>query len=189
MTTTPDGFDAGAEAVWEAKKRGETILKADLARIVRTAYQAFQIDHPPPKEAQPPKGKLRARNPLFDALAEATGSVPTQLTKTGAKTIGVALAEIQEASPEVTPEEIHHAAKTYKRLHKDWPLTATALSKHWGEVSGGSDTESRKRDPYLPPPENWQDYAMKKFPGTLVHVTPWADLSISVRSDILSIIP
>ena len=188
----PDAFDAGADELWKARARGEPTQKADVARIFRTAWQAWNVAHPSESLTDhainnAKKRASRARNPLFDALAEATGSNPAQMTSTGSKTLATALAEIKEASPDVTPDQITDAALKYKRIHRDWPLTSMALAKHWGECGpeGAGDTRSRKLDPYAPPPANWRELALKRFPGTNVSGTPWEELGISVRADIL----
>lgn len=186
MLPTADAFDQGAEAVWEARARGEKLMKPDLARIFRTTFQAYQISNPPQAAVLPNTKRTRARNPLFDALAEATGSNPENLTKTGGRTIGNALAEIAEAYPGLTVEDIHQTALTYKRNHRDWPLTPMALSKHWAECfSGGSErTKSAKKDPYLEPP-HWKPTALRMYPGSEVSGMEWLKIPITIRADIL----
>lgn len=84
----------------------------------------------------------RARNPLFDALATATGEQPLELTTTAGRAIGVALAEIRKASPDVTPEEIHRRAENYRRHMPHATLTAHALKAHWGRCSTASNAAS-----------------------------------------------
>lgn len=79
-----------------------------------------------------PAAKSRARDPLFDSLAEIEGSNPQELTRRAARTIGVALAEIRKATPGLTPEEIHRRAAIYPSvMPPDSTLTASALAKHW----------------------------------------------------------
>lgn len=88
-----------------------------------------------------------ARNPLHDALAEAEGSNPAELTKTRARTIGVALAEIQKASPDVTPDEIARRARAYPQvMPPGTKLTAPALASHWARCGSGSGREYRPYD-------------------------------------------
>lgn len=185
-----DGFDKGAEEVFAAKERGEKLFKSDLARIMRTAVQAWQVANPAPT-TRPPTSKRAsvARNSLFDALAGLTGSDPASLTKTAARAVGVALAEIKEVCPDLTPEEINYRVSRYKQLHPQWPLTAMAICKNWADLGGGNRTASAKKDPYLPPPDNWQDTARKLWPSSVVAVTPWNELSVHIRSDILKALP
>lgn len=80
--------------------------------------------------------KPHERNELLDALASCNGSDPLQVTRSGWGAIAKALAEIKVASPGVTADEIRQRSRRYRQLHRDWTLTATALSKHWGELAG-----------------------------------------------------
>ncbi len=81
--------------------------------------------------------RARERNPLFDTLAEATGSNPTGLTSSAARACGVALAEIQKASPGVTVAEITQRAENYGTHFGDAALTPNALSRHWALCEKG----------------------------------------------------
>lgn len=78
-----------------------------------------------------PIPKPRERNPLFDALARATGSDPGQLTKAAARSCAVALAEIRKACPGLTPDEIQRRAANYRAHFRGAALTPPALAKHW----------------------------------------------------------
>jgi hypothetical protein len=73
----------------------------------------------------------RPANPLFDALARAEGSAPEQLTRSAARAVGVALAEIRKVCEGLTPEEIGRRARNYRAQMPDVTLTAHALAKHW----------------------------------------------------------
>lgn len=73
----------------------------------------------------------RVKNELFDGLAEATGSQPSELVGRAAKACGVAIAEIKKATPDVTPSEIKRRAYNYVTHYKDAALTPLALAKHW----------------------------------------------------------
>lgn len=75
--------------------------------------------------------KVRARNPLLDALAVLDGSDLAQVTASAWSGIGKALAEIKAVSPDVTPAEIARRAATYRLHHPAWALTPNALAKHW----------------------------------------------------------
>jgi len=79
--------------------------------------------------------KPRRRNNLVDTLAEIEGSNPGELTRPHARALGVAVAEIKRATPDVTPDEIRRRAAIYRRKHPDWSLTGPALAKHWAACS------------------------------------------------------
>ncbi len=103
-----------------------------------------------------PKGAARARNPLWDALALATGSKNLdQITRNAAKAIGVALADIQSVTPDLTVEELNRRAAAYKRRWTDpRNLSAQALAKHWGEfapMAGEAKTAAAMHDVYQEP--------------------------------------
>ena len=121
---------------------------------------------PPPSESESesesnkPPPAARPANPLFDALAEACGSNVAEMTKPAAKACGVALADIRRVSPGVTESDIRQRCATYKRLHWDWPLTPSAVSKHWGELGGGP--AARQAVPAvpkaaIPEPAGWRE--------------------------------
>lgn len=78
----------------------------------------------------------RKRNPLVDTLAEIESSDPTQLTRSHARSLGVAVAEIQRATPDVSPDEIRRRASVYRDIHPTWELTGPALAKHWAGCVG-----------------------------------------------------
>lgn len=82
--------------------------------------------------------KPRKRNELVDTLAEIEGSDPLQLTRSHARSLGVAVAEIKTATPDVSPEEIRRRASVYRRKHPDWELTGPSLAKHWAGCGGPS---------------------------------------------------
>jgi len=82
----------------------------------------------------------RERNIAFDALAEATGSDPTKLTRSAARTVGVALAEIADAEtdevagacpPDILAKKIRRAAVLFRQRHPEWDLTPMSLAKWW----------------------------------------------------------
>ncbi len=84
--------------------------------------------------ASPPVASVRERNPLFDALAEMEGGAEN-LTKPTAKKVGVALAHIKKASPEVTPDEIRTRARNLSLHMPHATATATSLSSHWARCA------------------------------------------------------
>lgn len=135
----------------------------------------------------------RPRNPLFDALALATGTKDlAKLTRAGAKAIGVALADIREVSADVSPAEIERVIDAYKRTHPTWPCTAPAIAKNWAEFAAStSSPRSARRDVYVEPPA-WRDAANRIFPNARDFVQPvdfstvaWLDIPFTLRADIL----
>ena len=77
----------------------------------------------------------RPRDPLFDALAEATDGDPHRLTKPALRCVGVALAGIRatytEGVDELSVNEIRRRAGNYIGHFPGATLTAHALAKHW----------------------------------------------------------
>ena len=131
------------------------------------------------KDSEAPQ--VRPRNPLFDALAEATGSNLDQLTKPAGATIGKALADIKAVSADLTPEDIRHRAAEYHRRHPDWALTAPALAKHWAEFSPPPKRE-------IPPePVNWRGILGDHFPNSayLDETRDWSHIPEGTRQSIL----
>lgn len=92
--------------------------------------------------------KVRERNPLFDAIAEAEGSTVTEITKSAGGRIAKALMEIKSVSPDVTVEEIKGRAEAYKRLYPKAACTSTALATHWAKLDSkaNSSTAPKPRD-------------------------------------------
>ena len=107
-----------------------------------------------PSSKRPKEG--RPRNPLFDALALGTGTRDlAKLPRMMGKTIGVALADILEVSPDLTPDEMERVISAYKSKHPTWPCTAMAIAKHWAEFAKSDATHAAKTDVYQEPP-NWK---------------------------------
>jgi hypothetical protein len=138
-----------------------------------------------------PKGEPRARNPLWDALALATGQRSlTEISRPAAKLIGVALADIKEATPDVTVEEIYRRAAAYKARNPTWTLSAPALVKHWGEFSQGTAeerTRAAKSDVYLEPP-NWFPVAVELYGADVAEMfrqKGWFNFGLDYRRAIL----
>lgn len=138
-----------------------------------------------------PKGAARARNPLFDALATATGTKDlSQLTRNAAKAIGVALADILDVCPDLTVDEIERRANAYRRR---WPdprnLSAQALAKHWASVGGGEPTRPAKTDIYTEPPGDWRAIMRGLYPGAPIleglAEAKWSDLPSDARKAVL----
>lgn len=84
-----------------------------------------------PAEKPKPQKRERPRNPLFDALAEATGENP----EIAGGRIGKALSAIVKAMPDVTPEEIQRRARNYTTHFRDAALSSTALASWWARCA------------------------------------------------------
>jgi len=79
----------------------------------------------------PGMARLRARDPLIDALAAVDGSDPQQVTGSAWPTIATALKHIRAVTPDVTPEEIRRRRDNYVANHPTWACTPPAIAKHW----------------------------------------------------------
>lgn len=170
----------GAELTLEEKDR---IVNETVAALIAAAV---------PGKKRKPKGAPRDRNPLFDALALATGTRDlSQMTRMGAKECGVALADILAVTPDLTPEEITRRAQLYIRR---WPdprnLTPMAFAKRWGEFalsSAEAKTRAAKYDVYQEP-ANWHAAAVAVF-GESVAVQMkekgWFEFGTDLRAKIL----
>lgn len=138
-----------------------------------------------------PKGTPRERNLLWDALALATGQRNlTEISRSAGKLIGTSLADIKEASADVTAEEIHRRAAAYKRRHPTWTLSAPALAKHWGEFSQFSEEERTRaaRSDVYQEPNHWHAAAYLIY-GTAADVLikkGWFDIDTDYRKAILA---
>lgn len=139
-----------------------------------------------------PKGAARARNPLFDALALATGTRDLAgITRNAGKAIGVALADIMEVCPELTVEEIERVAAAYRRR---WPdprnLSAPALAKNWHLfATGGAAAKTRAalNDVYQEPAD-WVPAAAALYGKDVAQQMKekgWMDIGTDLRAAIL----
>lgn len=139
-----------------------------------------------------PKGTPRERNLLWDALALSTGQRNlTEISRSAGRLIGTALADIKEASPDVTPEEIRRRADLYKRRHPTWTISAPALAKHWGEYSQFSEEERTRaaKDDVYQEPHLWSVAAADLYGcaiATQMQEKGWDNLGTDYRRAILS---
>lgn len=119
-----------------------------------------------PAPSGPPAAPSRPRDVLFEALARAEGSNPDELTKTAARAIGVALADIRRATPNVTASEIQNRAVMYRRvMGTNCTLTASALAKHWARCSGAPVTKAAKAQ--TPPAQTeWLAWLASNMPAS-----------------------
>jgi hypothetical protein len=93
----------------------------------------------------------RERDQLFDALATACGSNPAEMTHAAARACGVALAEIRQVSPDLTPDEIARRADNYRRHFTGAALTPSALAKHWAHCAKKPHQQDRQGRPITVP--------------------------------------
>jgi len=87
--------------------------------------------------------KERPRNDLADALAQVCGMDITCMTAGEWKKVGIALADIKKAQPNVTVEDIRAHAMNYRKTFRDAILTPLALSNHWGATAPRSGNGPR----------------------------------------------
>jgi len=122
----------GAAKRWHGKRPGKSKATAS-----KTHGKPMAVPVPVPRSK--PRAE-RERNIAFDALAEATGSDPTKLTRSAARTVGVALAEIAEAEtsevagpcpPDLLAKNIREVARRFRQRHPEWDLTPMSLAKWW----------------------------------------------------------
>ena len=156
------------------RAKGETLAMAQVIEIINEEAAR--------KELIP----LSVRKPLYAALVAATGGDGETLTKTAAKTVAVALQEILEVCPNLTVDEINFRVNKYKQLHPQWPLTVMAICKNWSDLGGGKRTDAGKKDVYIEP-TNWREYAFKI--SDVLTDMEWNDIPITLRGDILRLIP
>jgi hypothetical protein len=194
MIAMPESFSFGSRYFTvldaEAKRLGRKLTRAEcIAKLDEFAVTAGAL------RKKKPKGAPRARNPLFDALALATGTRDlTQLTRAAAKAIAVALADIQAVTPDLTVEEINRRAASYRRRWTDpRNLSAPALAKHWGQfafAAGEAKTNAARRDVYQEPDRAaWYAAAVSLY-GEPVAVQMlakgWLELGTDFRTAILN---
>lgn len=85
----------------------------------------------PKKTKQKPEPKPRERNELIDAILAVDGSNPLEVTGNAWGRAGVALQQIREVSPDVTPDEIRKRAANYRLLFPKAACTPTGVATHW----------------------------------------------------------
>lgn len=79
--------------------------------------------------------KEKPRNELADHLAKACGSDISRMTEGEWKRVGVALAGIKKAEPNLTKEMIDAHVAGYRRVFRDAVLTPLALMNNWGATA------------------------------------------------------
>jgi len=82
----------------------------------------------------------RARDELFEALAEIDGTDLEDLTKTQRGRLNKATKELRDL--DVPAEEVRHRAEQWTRRFPGATLTALALVAHWGELNSARQRKS-----------------------------------------------
>lgn len=180
------------DALLDARKRGETLSRERWIAIANITVETVKQEKKRKPQIPGPR-KAAPRNDLFDALAKSTGTTDLgHITRMHAKTIGVALAEIKEVSPDLTSHEIQRVVDAYRKKHPTWPCTAMAIAKHWAEFARCDRTETAKTDVYQEP-KTWKTseparLKMGASPETWQVITErnWFDLAVDIRADILA---
>lgn len=199
-TNLKDFGECAVDAIRNHLKQNETtwnkLNAVIVSRILQSAFEqfthqpelAFEGDASVPLPELGGAGRARKkpaeRDPLFDCLALSTGCRSlAEITKTQGRSIAVALAEILKVSPSLTCEEIERRVLCYKRLHRDWPLTANSMAKNWSEFAINPETAQQKLDPYKTPAD-WRSRFNQTFPG-IEAPADWQSISVPLRTDIL----
>lgn len=107
---------------------------SDLPLTETSAETTSDIFAPGEPAAEKPQPTHRKPNPLFDALVAACGWAD-QLHSANSKRIGRAIKLLSEATPGLTPAEIHARAANYRRQMPGMQITPEALAKHWPALS------------------------------------------------------
>lgn len=112
---------------------------ADVQRTAHVEKRRGEKKRTEPTRAPRVKreSRQRERNPLIDALAEIEGSDPLEVPESRWRTLGTKIAEIQKATPDVTPDEIRRRAANFPAvMPPHTTLTAPALATHWARCAG-----------------------------------------------------
>ena len=140
----------------------------------------------------PPGKPGRARDGLFDALAQACGNDPLQMTASAARVCAVKMNEIKRAMPTVTAAEIQKRAAAYRKKYRDAALTPAALCAHWGNLGdSGHDNGPKSPGLYQEPAFDWQTAIREKWPLTDYPARQrweegsWSDVPLDRRAEIL----
>lgn len=142
---------------------GGTLSKEEWLRIGAEQFRAVR-DEERRTAGRNPKRSKGVRDPLFDTLATACGMNLKEITRSAAKAVGVALAGIRTATPDVTPEEITLRVNTYKRIRSGWALTPGSIEKYWPTLGTGRATaKAAENDPRIKQgaPVGWREHLQK----------------------------
>ena len=97
----------------------------------------------PVAPAKPPR-KPRKPDPTFDAVIEACGYNPAELTKQSRGAINAAVKQLKDV--EADPDDIHRRARAFAKRWPDITLTAPALAKHWPQLAEARAGPDQRRN-------------------------------------------
>lgn len=122
----------------------------------------------------------KERDALCDALAEACGANPREMTTTAARACATAVAEIIKASPDVTIADMQARVSRYKVLYRDAAVTPRAVCSHWAECGSGKPaapkTSAGQNTQAIPEPAGWNDILPPDDDDYRFITAPWASL-------------
>ncbi len=191
-----DGFERREEALRKSERPGEPAASEG-------APSASQpVAAPPPPEAAAKASvataeALEAVDGLRQALALATaGRNLAGMTRRETRQVGLALAEIRGATPDVSADEIGRRARHYREHFRDAALTPMALASHWGacEFAPGCGPKTggtvRPVEPKTPvdietEPAGWRDRIGNALLGHIPDGAEWADIGPGLRERIV----
>ena len=103
--------------------------------------------------ATPPKSERRAKDNLFEVIAESCGISLTGMTRSARGQLNKAAKELREVG--ATSEQVKHKAKAYRAQYPNAALTPTALIKHW---SSFAELEKKQQRPSV-----WDTYQRPEY--------------------------
>lgn len=121
--------------------------------------------------------KPKPRDPIFDALAIASGFDLATITRPAAGRIAKAKADIIAVSPNVTPEQIADAAKALAKKYQGAPVTPTSISSHWAEFRSESVKVVK-----ITAPAGWLAVLREMYP-TSIYFQAGGQFEIKAESD------
>ena len=107
--------------------------------------------------------KVRQRNPLSDAVAQVCGMDIECMTADEWAKVGIAIAAITKAQPNVTVKDIRSHAMNYRTLFKDAALTPLALRSHWGATASKSSLRGLSSQSGVHTPNDLQNLREKIY--------------------------
>lgn len=172
----------------------KTLSRAAAGPLIDDLFRAEAVGVKPEKRK---KGEPRPRDVVFDLLVELGRINAKEMTKPQAALIGKKKAELLEALPGATPEQIvAEIRERWRRWCARYPSpsmhTIPALVSHWGELGGGPATKSERLNPYVEPPWDWRAVLKAEAsPGAPIlegiEKLSWFDVSKELREKFLKV--
>jgi hypothetical protein len=130
------------------------------------------------------------RDLAFESLSRAQGTDPAKMTKGERRAVGVALASIREAEPEVSAAMVAEKAAVYRKRWPDVACTAHALAKHWGGLEAEEIEEALPEsqpvplETETPEPDGWREAWKFLYPD---HPLPrcWSEIPLALIAGVL----